>query len=110
MDRRNLEPCHRLHKDHSRVRFLLCGTVFRTLSKCLAQSVCAWLRPYTEARASHATATLAAKRPDASLPRGRAVEKLFRDNLAMVGSFDFVVSTKIDRPTADRPHFFIAYG
>ena len=28
----------------------------------------------------------------------------------MVGSFDFVVSTKIDRPTADRPHFFIAYG
>jgi len=41
-------------------------------------------------------------------PRGRAVEKLFRDNLATVGNFDFVVSTKIDRPTADRPHFFIA--
>jgi three-Cys-motif partner protein len=49
-------------------------------------------------------------RLDPSLPRGRAVEKLFRDNLAMVGNFDFVVSTKIDRPTADRPHFFIAYG
>jgi hypothetical protein len=49
-------------------------------------------------------------RLDLSLPRGRAVEKLFRDNLAMVGSFDFVVSTKIDRPTADRPLFFIAYG
>jgi three-Cys-motif partner protein len=49
-------------------------------------------------------------RLDPSLPRGRAVEKLFPDNLAIVGNFDFVVSTKIDRPTADRPHFFIAYG
>ena len=49
-------------------------------------------------------------RLDPNLPRGRAVEKLFRDNLAIVGNFDFVVSTKIDRPTADRPHFFIAYG
>ena len=49
-------------------------------------------------------------RLDPSLPRGRAVEKLFRDNLAIVGNFGFVVSTKIDRPTADRPHFFIAYG
>jgi len=44
------------------------------------------------------------------LPRGRAVEKLFRDNLAAAGGFDFVVSTKIDRSTTDRPHFFIAYG
>jgi three-Cys-motif partner protein len=49
-------------------------------------------------------------RLDPNLSRGRAVEKLFRDNLAIVGNFDFVVSTKIDRPTADRPHFFIAYG
>jgi three-Cys-motif partner protein len=49
-------------------------------------------------------------RLDSGLPRGRAVEKLFRDNLATVGRFDFVVSTKIDRPTADRPLFFIAYG
>ena len=49
-------------------------------------------------------------RLDPTLPRGRAVEKLFRDNLALAGSFYFVVSTKIDRPTADRPHFFIAYG
>lgn len=49
-------------------------------------------------------------RLDPNLPRGRAVEKLFRGNLATVGNFDFVVSTKIDRPTADRPHFFIAYG
>ena len=49
-------------------------------------------------------------RLDPNLARGRAVEKLFRDHLANVGNFDFVVSTKIDRPTADRPHFFIAYG
>lgn len=49
-------------------------------------------------------------RLDPTLPRGRAVEKLFRDNLALAGNFYFVVSTKIDRPTADRPHFFIAYG
>lgn len=49
-------------------------------------------------------------RLDRTLPRGRAVEKLFRDNLALSGNFDFVVSTKIDRPTADRPHFFIAYA
>lgn len=49
-------------------------------------------------------------RLDRNLPRGRAVEKLFRDNLALAGNFQFVVSTKIDRPTADRPHFFIAYG
>jgi three-Cys-motif partner protein len=49
-------------------------------------------------------------RLDLTLSRGRAVEKLFRDNLALAGNFCFVVSTKIDRPTADRPHFFIAYG
>ena len=50
------------------------------------------------------------QRLDANLPRGRAVEKLFRDTLRQVGGFDFVVSTKIDRSTTDRPHFFIAYA
>jgi len=49
-------------------------------------------------------------RLDPSLPRGRAVEKLFRNTLATAGGFDFVISTKIDRSTADRPHFFIVYG
>lgn len=44
------------------------------------------------------------------LPRGLAIEKLFRDTLRNAGAFDYVVSTKIDRSTADRPHFFIAYG
>ena len=47
---------------------------------------------------------------DMSLPRGLAVEKLFRETLKSVCGFDFVVSTRIDKSTAERPHFFIAYG
>jgi len=50
------------------------------------------------------------QRLDKGLARGQAVEKLFRDTLRQVGNFAFVVSTKIDRPTADRPHFFLVYG
>jgi hypothetical protein len=50
------------------------------------------------------------QRLDSGLPRGLAVEKLFRDTLRNAGGFEYVVSTKIDRSTADRPHFFIAYG
>lgn len=50
------------------------------------------------------------RRLDPDLPRGRGVEKLFRDTLRKAGAFEFVVSTKIDRSTVDRPHFFIAYG
>jgi three-Cys-motif partner protein len=50
------------------------------------------------------------QRLDPNLPRGRAIEKLFRDTLRGAGDFEFVVSTKIDRSTVDRPHFFIAYG
>lgn len=49
-------------------------------------------------------------RLDSSLPRGLAVEKLFRETLKTAGNFDFVISTKIDKTTAERPHFFIAYG
>lgn len=49
-------------------------------------------------------------RLDLKLSRGRAIEKLFRDTLRQAGRFEFVVSTKIDRPTKDRPHFFLAYG
>jgi three-Cys-motif partner protein len=49
-------------------------------------------------------------RLDASLPRGLAVEKLFRETLKSVGNFDFVISTKIDKATTERPHFFITYG
>jgi hypothetical protein len=50
------------------------------------------------------------KRLDPDLPRGPAVEKLFRDTLKAEGNVDFVVSTKIDKSTAERPHFFLAYG
>ena len=50
------------------------------------------------------------ERLDYRLPRGLAVEKLFRDTLRSAGKFDFVVSTKIDKSTVERPHFFIAYG
>jgi three-Cys-motif partner protein len=49
-------------------------------------------------------------RLDSSLPRGLAVEKLFRETLKSVGNFNFVVSTKIDKATDERPYFFIAYG
>jgi three-Cys-motif partner protein len=46
------------------------------------------------------------ERLNTDLPRGAAVEKLFRDTLKSVGDFDFVVSTKIDKATAERPHFY----
>lgn len=49
-------------------------------------------------------------RLDASLPRGAAVEKLFRETLKSVGQFEFVISTRIDKATAERPHFYLAYG
>jgi three-Cys-motif partner protein len=49
-------------------------------------------------------------RLDPNLPRGIAVEKLFRETLKSTGNFDFVISTKIDKATAERPHFFITYG
>lgn len=49
-------------------------------------------------------------RLDANLPRGAAVEKLFRETLKNAGQFAFVVSTQIEKPTANRPHFLIAYG
>lgn len=49
-------------------------------------------------------------RLDPNLDRGTATEKLFRETLKAAGKFEFVVSTKIDKATTDRPHFFIAYG
>jgi three-Cys-motif partner protein len=49
-------------------------------------------------------------RLDKNLPRGRAAEKLFREELQKVGAFKYVLSTCIDKSTADRPHFAIAYG
>lgn len=49
-------------------------------------------------------------RLDQHLPRGLAVEKLFRETLKSAGNFQFVVSTRIDKSTQDRPHFFLVYG
>jgi three-Cys-motif partner protein len=49
-------------------------------------------------------------RLDTNLPRGRAVEKLFREELKKIGCFKYVLSTCIEKSTADRPHFAIAYG
>ena len=49
-------------------------------------------------------------RLDLGLPRGLAVEKLFRETLKTIGGFRSVVSTKIERATKDRPHFFITYA
>lgn len=50
------------------------------------------------------------ERLDPNLPKGLAVEKLFRETLRKAGSFAHVVSTCIDKSTQDRPHFFLAYG
>ena len=41
---------------------------------------------------------------------GPAVEKLFRETLKAAGKFAYVVSTKIDKSTQNRPHFFLAYA
>jgi three-Cys-motif partner protein len=49
-------------------------------------------------------------RLDTSLTSGLAVEKLFRETLKSAGQFTHVVSTRIDKSTSDRPHFFLAYG
>jgi three-Cys-motif partner protein len=49
-------------------------------------------------------------RLDKDLPRGAAVEKLFRQTIESTLDLPFVVSTRIDKSTADRPHFFITYG
>ena len=49
-------------------------------------------------------------RLDPKLKPGMAVEKLFRETLKFAGKFAYVVSTRIDKSTEDRPHFFLAYG
>lgn len=50
------------------------------------------------------------ERLDSNLPRGLAVEKLFRETLKASGNFRYVVSTRIDKSIEDRPHFFLVYG
>lgn len=50
------------------------------------------------------------KRLDPDMKPGPAVEKLFRETLKRSGEFAYVVSTKIDKNTQNRPHFFLAYA
>jgi three-Cys-motif partner protein len=49
-------------------------------------------------------------RLDPQLKPGPAVEKLFRETLKAAGKFEHVVSTRINKSTEERPHFFLAYG
>ena len=49
-------------------------------------------------------------RLDKHLSRGAAVEKLFRETVGAALDLPFVVSTRIDKATAERPHFFLTYG
>ena len=44
------------------------------------------------------------------VPLGLEIERTFRQELKKAGSYDFVLSTCIEKASADRPHFFIAYG
>jgi three-Cys-motif partner protein len=50
------------------------------------------------------------RRLDPTMDAGLAVEKLFRETLKEIGKFAYVVSTKIDKSTQERPHFFLAYA
>jgi three-Cys-motif partner protein len=44
------------------------------------------------------------------IPLGQEIERTFRNVLKQAGGFKYVLSTRIDKPTADRPHFCMAYG
>jgi three-Cys-motif partner protein len=44
------------------------------------------------------------------VPLGQEVERTFRHVLKQAGEYKYVLSTRIDKPTADRPHFCVAYG
>lgn len=44
------------------------------------------------------------------LSREEAALELFREQVRMVGKFDYVLSARILRPTADRSHFYLVYG
>jgi three-Cys-motif partner protein len=44
------------------------------------------------------------------MPLGQEIEQTFRNVLKSAGDYKYVLSTRIDKSTADRPHFCIAYG
>lgn len=49
-------------------------------------------------------------RLEGSLPRGVAVEELYRQELKKAGQYSYVLSTCIEKTNVDRPHYFLAYG
>jgi three-Cys-motif partner protein len=49
-------------------------------------------------------------RIQAGAPVGTELERIFREVLREAGNYKYVLSTRIDKATADRPHFCIAYG
>jgi three-Cys-motif partner protein len=44
------------------------------------------------------------------LGREEAVLELFREQLRSVGGYTFVLSARVQRPTAERSHFYLVYG
>jgi three-Cys-motif partner protein len=44
------------------------------------------------------------------LGREEAVLELFREQLKTVGEYSFVISARVQRPTAERSHFYLVYG
>lgn len=44
------------------------------------------------------------------LSREDAALELFREQLKTTGAFNYVLSARIQRPTADRSHFYLVYG
>ncbi len=50
------------------------------------------------------------ERLDPALPRGEAVQSLFKQALSDAGDFDHIASARIEKSTIDRPHFDIVFG
>lgn len=49
-------------------------------------------------------------RIDAEAPVASELERIFKEVLKAAGDYKFVLTTRIDKSTADRPHFYLAYG
>lgn len=47
---------------------------------------------------------------ESGLCREDAVLELFREQVKIVGKFNYVLSARIQHPTADRSHFYLVYG
>ncbi len=47
---------------------------------------------------------------EAGLTRETAALELFREQLKAVGEYTYVISARVQRPTAERSHFYLVYG